>query len=84
MAFDNTWAKWEEVFLKYEVGQLIDLDTMATTSESTNAKELTNLANVTPTVLRRLNSLSMDQVGEVVDHILSNLPRIFMGKAPRN
>lgn len=84
MASDEVWEKWEEVFKKYEGGQLIDLDTKDVISESTNAKEMTNLANITPTVLRGLNSLSMDHIGKAADHILSNPPRIFMGKAPRN
>lgn len=84
MAPDDVWEKWEEVFVKFESGQLIDLDTRQEVKHSQNAKDLTNLAHITPTVLRGLNSLSMDQVGEAADHILSNPPKIYVGKGFKN
>jgi len=84
MASDEVWAKWELVFSKYESGSLIDLDTMAEISQSATANEQTNMVNITATLLRGLNNLSMDQLGEAAEHILKNPPRIYLGKGPKN
>lgn len=83
MSPDHIWKKWEEVFRRYEAGELIDLDTMQEIKKSNNAEDLMNLAHVNATLLRGLASVTMDNLGEAADHILSNPPRIYLGKAPK-
>ena len=83
MAPDHIWEKWEKVFKKFEAGELIDLDTGKEIKESNNAEDLMNLAHVNGTLLRGLASVSMESLGVAADHILSNPPRIFLGKAPK-
>lgn len=83
MSPDHIWKKWEDVFKKYEAGELIDLDTMEEVKDSSNAEDLTNLAHVNGTLLRGLASVSMESLGVAADHILSNPPRIYLGKAPK-
>lgn len=59
MASHEVWAKRKEVFQKYESGAIIDINTKTVFNDSTNAEEHMNLVNVTATVFRGLNGLSM-------------------------
>ena len=83
MSPDHIWKKWEDVFQKYEAGELIDLDTKEEIKKSPNAADLMSLCHVTGTLLRGLASASMENLGEAADHIMSNPPRIYLGKAPK-